>query len=104
MVPPVLRILGAIAGLGSAVLFWFIGNTIAEPIRAGELLHLGASRYELLAFLFVPALILAIVALFWVPPRESGQGPAAEGTRLRALLTVIFVAAFVIGIARLRSP
>jgi len=104
MVSPLLRILGAIAGLGSAVLFWFIGNAIAEPLRTGALLHLSASGYELLAFLLVPALILAIVALFWVPPRQAGQGPAAEGTRLRALLTVIFLAAFVIGMVRLRSP
>lgn len=100
MVSPVLRILGAVAGFGSAVLFWFIGNALAGPVRSGQLLRLGASGYALLAFLLVPALILAVVALFWVPPREAGQGPAAEGTRLRALLTVVFVAAFVIGIAR----
>jgi len=100
MVSPVLRILGAIAGLGSAVLFWFLGDTLAEPLRRGQIFHLVASRYQLLAFLMVPALILTIVALFWVPARASGQGPSAEGSRLRALLTAVFVAAFVVGIAR----
>jgi hypothetical protein len=104
MVSPLLRILGAIAGLGSAILFWFIGNAIAEPVRTGELLRLNTSRYELLAFLLVPALILAIVALYWVPPRRAGGAPTREGTRLRTLLTIVFLAAFVIGIARLKSP
>jgi hypothetical protein len=100
MVSPVLRILGAVAGFGSAVLFWFIGDALAEPVRNGQLLRLGASGYALMAFLLVPALILAVVALHWVPPRQAGQGPTAEGTRLRAILTALFVAAFVIGIVR----
>jgi hypothetical protein len=100
MVSPLLRILGAVAGFGSAVLFWFIGNMLAQPVRTGGLLHQDASRYALLAFLFVPALILAVVALFWVPPREAGQGPAEEGKRLRAVLAAVFVVAFLVGIAR----
>ena len=100
MISPLLRILGAVAGFGSAVLFWFIGNALAQPVRNGGLLHQDASHYALLAFLLVPALILAVVALFWVPPREAGQGPAEEGKRLRAVLTAIFAAAFLVGIAR----
>jgi hypothetical protein len=98
MASRVLRILGAVAGVGSAALFWFIGNALAGPIRKGELLRLGRNGYELLAFLFVPALILAVVALSWVPPREAGA-PAARGMPLRAILTGLFVAAFVIGVA-----
>ena len=100
MISPALRILGAVAGFGSAVLFWFIGNSLAQPVRSGQVFQLDVSRYALLAFLLVPALILAVVALFWVPPREAGQGPAEEGRRLRAVLTAVFVAAFLIGIAR----
>ncbi len=100
MISPVLRLLGAVAGCGSAVLFWFLGNALARPIRTGELFHLDVTHYELLAFLLIPALILGIVALFWVPPREAGQGPAKEGARLRLVLTIIFVAAFLIGILR----
>ncbi len=100
MISPVLRLLGMIAGIGSAVLFWFTGNALAGPLRQGQLLRLDASRYQLLAFLFVPALILAVVALFWVPPRMSGEGPLPEGKRLRLLLVLVFVASFLIGIAR----
>lgn len=100
MISPVSRMLGAVAGLGSAVLFWFIGNSLARPVRTGQLFRLDVSRYALLAFLLVPALTLAVVALFWVPPREDGKGPAEEGKRLRAVLTAVFVAAFLIGIAR----
>jgi len=48
----------------------------------------------------VPALILAVVALFWVPPRVSGGGPLPEGARWRLVLVVLFVAAFVVGLAR----
>lgn len=100
MIPPFLRLLGAVAGCGSAILFWFMGSTLAAPIRDRRVFSLGAYTYQLLAFLFVPALILAVVALFWVPPRKAGQGPTDEGTKLRALLTAVFVAAFVIGMAR----
>jgi hypothetical protein len=100
MISPILRILGVVAALGSAVLFWFLGNVMAQPVKHGEFFQLDVSRYELFAFLLVPALILAVVALFWVPPRVAGQGPAPEGTRLRTLLAVVFFAAFLIGIAR----
>lgn len=100
MISPILRWLGALAGLGSAILFWFLGGVLSGPTRKGQLLHLDIARYELIAFLFVPALILAVVALFWVPPRLAGQGPIPEGTRLRLLLVLIFLGAFLIGLAR----
>ena len=85
MTSPILRALGAVAGLGSAVLCWFLGSTLASPLRNGKLLAQTGAQYALLAFLFVPALIMAVVALFWVPPRVSGQGPV-EGRRWRAAL------------------
>jgi hypothetical protein len=53
-----------------------------------------------MAFLIIPALILAVVALFWVPPRVAGQGPLPEGRRWRTVLVLIFLAAFVVGIFR----
>ena len=95
MVSPILRWLGALAGLGSAILCWFLGGVLSGPTRAGQLLHLDLAHYELIAFLVVPALVLAIVAVYWVPP-----GPTPEGGRLRVLLVIIFVAAFFIGFAR----
>ena len=97
MTSPILRLLGALAGLGSSILCWFLGSTLAPPLRGGGVLTLDGSRYALLAFLFVPALILAVVALFWVPPRVSGGGPLPEGRRWRAALVVVFLAAFAIG-------
>jgi len=100
MVSPILRWLGALAGLGSAILCWFLGGVLSGPTRAGQLLHLDLAHYELIAFLVVPALVLAIVAVYWVPPRLAGQGPTPEGGRLRVLLVIIFVAAFFIGFAR----
>ena len=100
MIPPLLRLLGAIAGCGSAILFWILGNSLSEPLRSGRLFHMDAASYQLLAFLLVPALILAVVALFWVPPRMNNEGPTVEGSRLRAVLAVVFVGAFLIGIAR----
>jgi hypothetical protein len=100
MISPFIRMLGGLAGLGGAVLFWFLGDALSRPIRSGELFRLDVSQYALFAFLLVPALVLAVVALFWVPPREVGQGPSQEGRRLRMLLAVIFLAAFVIGVAR----
>ena len=54
----------------------------------------------MLAFLFVPALIMAVLALFWVPPRVSGGGPLPEGRRWRAVLVLILLAAFLIGLMR----
>jgi hypothetical protein len=99
MVSPILRWLGALAGLGSAILWWFLGDALSGPIRKGQLLHLDLAHYELIAFLFVPALVLAIVAVYWVPPRLAAQGPTPEGARLRLLLVVVFVAAFLIGVA-----
>jgi hypothetical protein len=100
MVSPILRWLGALAGLGSAILCWFLGGVLSGPTRTGQLLHLDLAHYELIAFLVVPALVLAIVAVYWVPPRLAGQGPTPEGGRLRVLLVIIFVAAFLIGFAR----
>jgi hypothetical protein len=100
MVSPILRVLGAVAGLGSAILCWFLGDVLSGPILKGRLLHLDVTQYELIAFLFVPALILAIVAVFWVPPRLDGGGPAPEGARLRLLLVLVFAAAFVLGLVR----
>jgi len=99
MTSPILRILGAIAGLGSAILCWFLGSTLASPIKQGTILSLAGSHYALFAFLLVPALILAVVALFWVPPREAGGGPIPEGKFWRVALVLIFVAAFVSGLA-----
>ena len=99
MVPPILRWLGALAGLGSAILCWFLGDALSGPVRKGQLLRLDVAHYELLAFLLVPALVLAIVAVFWVPPRLKEEGPTPEGARLRLLLVVIFVAAFLFGFA-----
>jgi hypothetical protein len=100
MTPFVLRFLGAIAGLGSAILCWFLGSTLARPVHEHTLLDLDGSHYALLAFLLVPALTLAVVALFWVPPRVSGEGPLPEGSRWRIALVLIFVAAFVSGFVR----
>jgi hypothetical protein len=99
MISPILRWLGALAGLGSAILCWFLGDVLSGPTRKGQLLRLDVAHYELIAFLLVPALVLAIVAVFWVPPRASGQGPAPEGARLRLLLVVVFVGAFLFGFA-----
>ena len=104
MISPILRWLGALAGLGSAILCWFLGDVLSGPIRKGQLLRLDLAHYELIAFLLVPALVLAIVAVFWVPPRLSGQGPAPEGGRVRLLLVALFVLSFVIGLAHYSSP
>jgi hypothetical protein len=100
MISPILRILGAVAGLGSAVLCWFLGSTLAGPLHEGSLFSQDRARYELVAFLFVPALILAVVALFWVPPRVAGGGPLPEGRRWRTVLVLFFLAAFAVGVAR----
>lgn len=97
MVSPILRWLGALAGLGSAILCWFLGGVLSGPTRNGQLLHLDLDHYELMAFLFVPALVLAIVAVYWVPPRRKEQGPAPEGARLRLLLVLVFLGAFLFG-------
>ena len=100
MTSPLLRLLGALAGFGSAILFWFLGSTLAPPMRQHTLFDLDGSHYALMAFLLVPALTLAVVALFWVPPRVAGGGPLPEGRRWRIALVLIFVAAFVSGVAR----
>jgi hypothetical protein len=99
MTSPILRILGAIAGFGSAVLCWFLGNTLAPQFKARKFFSMGTSNWALFAFLLVPALILAVVALFWVPPRVSGEGPLPEGRRWRLALILFFVAAFTFGLA-----
>lgn len=96
----ILRLLGALAGFGSAILFWFLGNTLAPPLRQDTFFDLDKSHYALMAFLLVPGLTLAVVALFWVPPRMAGEGPLPEGTRWRLALVLIFLAAFISGMAR----
>ena len=100
MTSPILRLLGALAGVGSAVLCWFLGGALAGPLRRGKLFSLDGSQYALMAFLFVPAMILAVVALFWVPPRVSGGGPLPEGSRWRLALVLVFIAALAVGLAR----
>ena len=99
MTSPILRLLGAVAGLGSAVLCWFLGSILGLPLRQGRLFAQSGAQYALLAFLFVPALTMAVVALFWVPPRVSGGGPLPEGGRWRIVLVLVLVAAFLIGLA-----
>ena len=100
MTSPILRWLGALAGLGSAILCWFLGSVVSSPARHGQLQHLGRDGYELIAFLFVPALILAVLALFWVPPPPDGTGSVRDATRVRLLLVLVFVVAFLVGFAR----
>lgn len=100
MASRILRWLGALAGLGSAILLWFLGGVLSAPIRHGQLLHLGRASYELIAFLFLPALVLAVLALFWVPPQTDANSPSSSGNRTRLLLVVIFVGAFLLGLAR----
>ena len=99
MTSPILRLLGALAGLGSAILCWFLGGAVAGPLRRGTLFSLDGSHYALMAFLLVPALILAVVALFWVPPRVAGGGPLPEGKIWRIALVLIFLAALASGLA-----
>ena len=99
MTSPILRFLGAVAAFGCAVLCWFLGNSLAPPLKAHSFLSMGQSQWALLAFLLVPALILAVVALFWVPPRVAGGGPLPEGRRWRLALILFFVAAFALGLA-----
>jgi hypothetical protein len=99
MTSPILRLLGAIAGLGSVVLWWFLGSTVAPSIRKHTLFQMGSSRLALFAFLFVPALILAVVALYWVPPRLQDSGPIPEGKRWRLALVVLFLIALALGLA-----
>jgi hypothetical protein len=100
MTSPILRILGAVAGLGSAILCWFLGTRLALPLHRATAPLPSGPQYALLAFLLIPALILAVVALFWVPPRVSGGGPMPEGKFWRVALVLFFLAAFVIGLVR----
>jgi hypothetical protein len=95
-----LRWLGALAGLGSAILCWFLGSVLSAPIRAGELLHLGRARYELITFLIVPAAVLAVLALFWAPGYSENVSPAGRASRVRLLLVLLFLGAFLAGFAR----
>ena len=96
----IVRILGAVAGLGSAVLCWFLGTRVAMSLHHATAPLSRRPQYALLAFLFIPALILAVVALFWVPPRVSGQGPSPEGKIWRLALVLLFLAAFISGLVR----
>ncbi len=100
MTSPILRILGALAGLGSAILCWFLGTRLALSLRPAAVPLQSGPQYALLAFLLIPALILAVVALFWVPPRVSGGGPLPEGKIWRLALVLVFLAAFVGGLWR----
>ena len=99
MTPPLLRWLGALAGLGSAILCWFLGSVLSAPLRAGQLLQLGRARYELIVFLIVPASVLAVLALFWVPGYPGSTGPVSRASRMRLLLVLIFLGAFLLGFA-----
>jgi len=100
MTSPILRILGAVAGLGSAVLCWFLGSRLAMLLRPAATPLPHGPQYALLAFLLIPALILAVVALFWVPPRVSGGGPLPEGRIWRLALVLVFAAALIGGLIR----
>ncbi|HEX8801338.1 MAG TPA: hypothetical protein VF772_22125 [Terriglobales bacterium] len=94
------RWLGVLAGLGSAILFWFLGSVLSAPVRAGQLLHLGRAGYELIAFLIVPASVLAALALFWVPGHPDNIARVGRASRVRLLLVLIFLGAFLLGFAR----
>jgi len=94
------RWLGVLAGLGSAILFWFLGSVLSAPIRGGQLLHLGRARYELIAFLIVPASVLAVLALFWVPGHPDNIARVGRASRVRLLLVLIFLGAFLLGLLR----
>ena len=100
MTSPLLRWLGALAGLGSAILCWFLGSVLSAPARAGQLLHLGRASYELIVFLIVPASVLAVLALFWVPGHPESDGAVGRASRVRLLLLLIFLGAFLLGFAR----
>ncbi len=82
-------------------MFWFFGSRLAPAFQKGILFALPGSEYALFAFLLVPALILAVVALFWVPPRVSGGGPLPEGRRWRLALVLLFAVGFALGLARI---
>ena len=99
MTSPFSRWLGALAGVGSAILFWFLGGVVSPAIRAGQLLHLDRAHYELIVFLIVPASVLAVLALFWLPGHPDSTGPISQASRLRLLLVLIFLAAFLLGFA-----
>ena len=100
MTPLLLRILGAVAGVGSAILCWFLGSRLSLSLHSSTTPLQRGPQYALLAFLLIPALVLAVVALFWVPPRVAGGGPLPEGNRWRLALVILFVAAFVSGLVR----
>ena len=100
MTSPLLRWLGALAGLGSAILCWFLGSVLSAPTRAGQLLHLGRARYELIVFLIVPASVLAVLALFWVPGEPKSVGWAGRASKIRLLLILIFLVSFLMGFAQ----
>src|SRR5271165_2040722 len=100
MTSPILRILGAVAGLGSAILCWFLGTRLSLSLRSAAVPLPSGPQYALLAFLSIPALILAVVALFWVPPRISGEGPSPKGRAWRLALVVVFLGAFLSGLLR----
>lgn len=97
----ILRLLGAVAAFGSAVVFFFLGRTLYGPLHDGRLFALRAPEYELIAFLFVPGLILAVVALFWVPPRKVSGPQLPQERQWRTVLVLIFLGAFMAGVFRL---
>jgi uncharacterized integral membrane protein len=94
------RWLGALAGLGSAILCWLLGSVVSAPARSGQLLHLDRARYELMVFLIVPASVLGVLALFWVPRQADATGALRRASRLRFLLILVFLGAFVTGFLR----
>ena len=100
MISPVQRWLGALAGLGGAILCWFLGSVLAPAVRTGQILQMGRTRYELIAFLFVPASVLAVLAFFWVPRQPDEGGSVRDGLRVRLLLALVFLVAFFLGFAR----
>jgi uncharacterized BrkB/YihY/UPF0761 family membrane protein len=90
-------VFGALAAVGSAILLWFFSGLLTPILHRGQLSAIDTDHWAMLAFLFLPAMVLAVVALFWVPPRPKGQGPIPEGRRWRIVLLCFFGAALLVG-------
>ena len=91
---------GQSAGLGRAILCWFLGNTLSRPLHEHTLFDLDVSHYALMAFLLVPALTLAVVrSVLGTRLAFRVEGLCRRPT-LAAGLSVIFLAAFISGLAR----